>query len=1288
MKKTVFRERFRRIAAAILITVLTFLLLSCGSSSKPAGREENRSDQVSSGSGDNKSAESFQVEFTYNTDVVGEPPAAQKVTEGDLLEMPYVAPVTGYKLLGWVREDRPAYPYDFSLPVTKSFRLTGIWLDTSLDMTDTDQDELSDALEEMLRTDPSGWDTDNDGLPDGMELLQLRLDPLSKDTDGDSISDGEEDTDEDKISNLSELENVTNPAVSDTDTDGLYDGEELNVWQTDPLDVDTDSDGVTDGVEVEIGSDPLTAERIFTTSLTGDEISEHHPVSIAVSSVTDAKGAGSLAIDELINTHIPALTPASYGYLAPAYELTTSGNLDHAVITFSYDPALGEYSEEFMPTIYWYNEEESEFVEVSGQTCENGTVSAEITHFSIYMLLDKAMMDPVTELISDQIGRIAPDLTRDDNNDGLPDEVALLINKGYIKYDNTSLLEGVIDMHGEENDDWDEDGLKNGNEIELGISLFGGLKLKINSNPVLIDSDYDNISDYDEFTLGTDPMIYDHRSVGALSGLMSDSKYLYAIHKENIGDGIARFIDFHKYDEAKDCLINYFYDYAPEASLEANAESIAEYADFCERLKILGLVSDIASIYKSVYSVYSTDKKISELEKSHFNEVCTDWSNITKDKQKAINEKLDDFLIDLPPMNTTTKQMDELIDALKSNDLYEKSEKITKMISLLSKDLKAYQKCLTYVDFKFNEEFRHFVNSKKALKGSSLKTTSTVLTVACDVLEGVENRADIHKTYGKIRANFEAYNMYLELLLYVRDHAEDIDVKKAAGDLAGIILDNAGGEYERQLTEACLRNDIEITADILLDLGAKTNPYAAIAKNFLDMYGLTGVTNQSKYNVYFEVMTELSKGCKSILGREIRMHDQTFSYDRDKEGDVLKYLVQLAQCRIIGEYYFYEYCSDNSGAGWISSLLSGVPASEYMKRYKNKVENTYDYSNRLQLVLSPNLPHFNDFWNGSVREDTLMIKLDTEQALNKAAGIYVFTSGMGGWETRFVLEKDGTFSGYYTDMYYGQGTLVNGISYDATVFERYFSGRFSIGEQLSDYSCELILEDYTFEGDDGDEWVVDNYGRFRHVNSAAPGLEGFPRFVLYGPSMPKYELPFAAWDAFSIDEEYTIGFGDEEEMKGAFLRIRDKQYSSYSTAYYEFVNSDQYRSDGLEYGTEEEVQSVIRDLEQDGIPELLLTNGYSDSSMQAVYIYTYAYDEINYVGELPIDVYTISDAAYPSVFGKEGDYWYYYYKYKNDVRPETVAEEYPDGSISQITYAQELFLALMRGERTHLFKPE
>lgn len=163
MKKTVFRERFRRIAAAILITVLTFLLLSCGSSSKPAGREENRSDQVSSGSGDNKSAESFQVEFTYNTDVVGEPPAAQKVTEGDLLEMPYVAPVTGYKLLGWVREDRPAYPYDFSLPVTKSFRLTGIWLDTSLDMTDTDQDELSDALEEMLRTDPSGWDTDNDG---------------------------------------------------------------------------------------------------------------------------------------------------------------------------------------------------------------------------------------------------------------------------------------------------------------------------------------------------------------------------------------------------------------------------------------------------------------------------------------------------------------------------------------------------------------------------------------------------------------------------------------------------------------------------------------------------------------------------------------------------------------------------------------------------------------------------------------------------------------------------------------------------------------------------------------------------------------------------------------------------------------------------------------------------------------------------------------------------------------------------------------------------------------------
>lgn len=57
---------------------------------------------------------------------------------------------------------------------------------------DTDEDELSDAKEEEFGTDPRNWDTDGDGLGDGVEVLSWGSDPLDPDTDGDGFEDGAE----------------------------------------------------------------------------------------------------------------------------------------------------------------------------------------------------------------------------------------------------------------------------------------------------------------------------------------------------------------------------------------------------------------------------------------------------------------------------------------------------------------------------------------------------------------------------------------------------------------------------------------------------------------------------------------------------------------------------------------------------------------------------------------------------------------------------------------------------------------------------------------------------------------------------------------------------------------------------------------------------------------------------------------------------------------------------------------------------------------------------------------
>lgn len=118
-------------------------------------------------------------------------------------------------------------------------------------------------------TDPAIADTDGDGADDGTELLIAFTDPFVPDTDGDGLLDGEElalrataacldpsddDSDDDAVPDGIELANGTDPCDRDTDADGVPDGVEL-VDNTDPNDsmsfgLDSDGDGLPDAVEL------------------------------------------------------------------------------------------------------------------------------------------------------------------------------------------------------------------------------------------------------------------------------------------------------------------------------------------------------------------------------------------------------------------------------------------------------------------------------------------------------------------------------------------------------------------------------------------------------------------------------------------------------------------------------------------------------------------------------------------------------------------------------------------------------------------------------------------------------------------------------------------------------------------------------------------------------------------------------------------------------------------------------------------------------------------------------
>lgn len=103
-----------------------------------------------------------------------------------------------------------------------------------------------------LSPNPTMWDTDGDGMPDGWEVIN-GLNPTQA---GDAVTD----LDGDGLNNLQEYLAGTDPRNVDSDGDGLSDGAEVNVYLTSPVLADSDQDGLDDGYEVSLGSDPRRAD--------------------------------------------------------------------------------------------------------------------------------------------------------------------------------------------------------------------------------------------------------------------------------------------------------------------------------------------------------------------------------------------------------------------------------------------------------------------------------------------------------------------------------------------------------------------------------------------------------------------------------------------------------------------------------------------------------------------------------------------------------------------------------------------------------------------------------------------------------------------------------------------------------------------------------------------------------------------------------------------------------------------------------------------------------------------
>ena len=357
---------------------------------------------------------------------------------------------------------------------------------------DGDQDLLPDLLEtatgtfvsaDDTGTSPEVADEDEDGLPDGVEVLHFQGNPFLADTDEDGLDDLLEtllgtaldtpDTDGDTFLDEHEVATGTDPTnpdefpeasgmspialsadtTNDTDGDGLTDGQETHLYSTNPNAADQDNDGLNDAEEVALGTAFDNADTDQDTFEDGHEYStgtnpldaDEFPVSEGLSNIgiyadttNDSDGDGLTDAEE---THVYHTDP-------------NVADIDEDGLNDSQEVALGTA----------FNDADSDDdTFLDGHEYTTGTNPLNGEEY------------PVSEGTSPI--NVHADTTNDSDNDGLTDG------------EETHIFQTNLDQA-----DSDQDGIPDGMEISLG------------TNPNDADSDDDTYSDGHEYSTGTNPL--------------------------------------------------------------------------------------------------------------------------------------------------------------------------------------------------------------------------------------------------------------------------------------------------------------------------------------------------------------------------------------------------------------------------------------------------------------------------------------------------------------------------------------------------------------------------------------------------------------------------------------------------------------------------------------------------------------------------------------------------------------------------------------------------------------
>ena len=408
------------------------------------------------------------------------------------------------------------------------------------------------------------------------------------------------------------------------------------------------------------------------------------------------------------------------------------------------------------------------------------------------------------------------DLTTDTNNDGICDYYTKLIYDGILVLSNGSSEFKGIDFNYDENgnlsDDYDADGVKNGDELVIKETV-NGVSVVMVSDPMMVYSDTDVLSDWDEHEKGSDPMIPSYQSY-YVDYPLNDDNFTYV----NVFNNEDKWWNTGARNTWSTITLNWSHE----------DESVRLLGSFLKEFSDLSSIEEVAE-------------------------------NIKKEQAASFGAQVIAYLLDEDGLTEDVGNINDLAGPI--------TQAVISVKKWISAGNSAQNLGLNHFST-LKAQLGLFKHSKVGAKWiSKVDTIGKYATAGLTIVSEGLDVYDVCNTYSMLVSTADAFSKSIDILEYIRDNDEQKE--KYVGRAADSVLKTLYNEYNNFLEWGSKEIAVATTENIAslgLALASMANPYIAavtLIVSVLDM--ISPATEIAGATYYLYVVDEVVNAAKNLF---------------------------------------------------------------------------------------------------------------------------------------------------------------------------------------------------------------------------------------------------------------------------------------------------------------------------------------------------------------------------------------------------------------------------------------